>query len=275
MNMSLTLHFFDAAPARTRIFLCQILLFFIISTAGAQVELSVPVKKVAPGDTVSVPIIVKNFKNILAFTFNVAVDTTVLQYVDVTNVNLPAFSEALSSYSYDQEFHIFRTGWVSNDFFVGTTRNDGDHLFAIRYYAKGKDMDSSVVNIVADSQTPLEFLDTTGQTIPVVTKSGKIYVMKGVYVFEPGSGSLDETIIDAWWDKGLRRIFVKYHSHPASECHFFLYDVHGRAVSQFTTLSGEGMQTAEFPVEETLADGTYILTWYSGGGVRSVKLRTQ
>lgn len=122
-------------------------LFVQLATAFSQVSVYTPSQSpVSTGQTLEIPILVKNFQNIIGIQFAVKWDSTVLDFVEVKSFNLPALSLNSNFGLLETGLGNLRFNWYDSPS-GGITKTDGDHLFKISLKVIGANLTSSFIKI--------------------------------------------------------------------------------------------------------------------------------
>ena len=143
----------------------------------AQVVFEVEETMVDRNDTVEVEITTNNFMGVVGFNLPHTYDSTVLEYIDVINVN-PDLG-GLTAQGPGPGSSLPNGQMVVNWFDQSTETVDlpnGSTLFSIRFRGIGNDCDTSVVNITDLGRRKIEVLDENLDDLPFSIDSGFVAI---------------------------------------------------------------------------------------------------
>lgn len=129
---------------------------------GSNVLLRASHETVDPGDQVCVTVEVENFTDVLTMDLTIRFDTTVLEYIEPTNFDLPN----LSGNSFNDIGGAIRISWDNNQNVV--TRPDGTVIFELCFEAIGASGSSSDITFSNDP-IPLEVAREVGGSVETET----------------------------------------------------------------------------------------------------------
>ena len=235
-----------------------VLILFSASRSFSQVEIYTPFQSpVSVGQTITVPVLVKGFQNIIGIQFATLWDSTVLKYQSVQNFNLP--NVVLINFGLlDTSAGRIRFNWYDGQ----VTKTDGDYLFKIKLKVIGAVNSSTSIEFGSILPTfPVEIISngpngsTELQLIP--HPAGQIGVGFTIATNEIPSGE------PAAWRVFPNPFSEKITVQPVVESsfsneksHVVLTDIAGRVVFE-TTCEPAGMEIA---TDELGLKGIYFLT---------------
>ncbi len=139
---------------------------------GGNFSLNIESLTAAQGQQVCLDVATQNFTNILGMQFSINYNSSVLQFVNVSNLNLNGLSAA--SFGTPSPGVITMT-WNDPDV-MGITRPDGTVLFELCFTISGST--TSTVSF-GNSPTTIEILNSTLQEVPFNSVSGTVTVSGG------------------------------------------------------------------------------------------------
>lgn len=250
-------------------------LFIHLTSVLAQVSVYTPnLSPVSTGQTIEIPVLVKNFQNIRGFQFAVKWDSTVLEFVEGKNFNLPNFSAANFGL-FDITSGVLRVNWFESDTF-GVDKADGTHIFKLKLKVIGANLSSSFIEFGDYPPTfPAEFTQRiafSDQIIPFEpTSPGQIGV--GFTIATHDIDGLRPTDFDIFPNPFSDRITVRLTDHFSSlkNCRIRLTDCTGRLLFEKNgaDLNSDGMEIANLI---SYSKGIYFLTIQAEHGTFSTRL---
>ncbi|GAB5554811.1 MAG: hypothetical protein Sapg2KO_44020 [Saprospiraceae bacterium] len=149
-------------------------------TVGAAdpVQLNIASGIFGSGEEVCIPVSVANFNRIVGMQFQLAWDTTALQFSQVKSFALPQFSEINFGLELAEVSGRISASWVDNNL-AGQTLADNAVLFEICFTPKN--VEDSTIIWVDETNFPVEFINKDLATLPYTSKIGMISIIQKVW----------------------------------------------------------------------------------------------
>ena len=251
-------------------------LFLNLISAVSQVSIYTPNQSpVSTGQTLEIPILVKNFQNIVGIQFAVKWDSAVLDFVEVKSFNLPLLTLNSNFGLLETGLGKLRFNWYDSPA-GGTTRADGAHLFKISLKVIGANLTSSTIEIDSiQPDFPIEIIQTGPNGVQEIflepTTPGQIGV--GFTIATREIDGLQPPDFDVFPNPFSDRITVRPTANFSSlkNCRIRLTDCTGRLLVEKNgfDLTSDGMEIANLI---SYFKGIYFLTIQTERATFSTKL---
>jgi len=137
--------------------------------------------EVFPGDIITVPITVQDFKNISGFQYTLSWNNSVLEFIEANNVSLPMdFGNSQTSGG------KLTALWTTEDQ-EGVDLENSSIIFVLKFRVIGHAGESSAVSINSDI-TSLEAVNSDLEMVTINTEAGIIKVMDATGIYENNFG---------------------------------------------------------------------------------------
>ncbi len=152
----------------------SILIFFLaILTSNAQVNYSVPVMS-ACGSTVSVPVAVSGFNNVIAFQYSMQWNPAILQFDNVGSFNLQHLNSPDFGTSQTSNGKL-SVAWIDDDG-SGESLPNGTVIYVLNFTVLGGSGSTSSINFTDDPTPKLTGSGSPPSSVPMSTTNGSVTI---------------------------------------------------------------------------------------------------
>ena len=243
--------------------------FWLLSAAGivsAQVGFSLPISNnITPGSTLTVPVKVTGFTNIVGVQFVISWDKNVLSFSSVNGLNLPALDASDFNTTQAVTDGILRFAWVTSDSpNSGTTRPDGTTIFQLVFTVTGPLNSGTAITITEVPPTGFEVNQVVNGSLQAYGIN-QVQIMQGFAAVGYTVGTSDIANDPAWPvsispNPFSNRTQIFFEIKERADIQVIITDVAGKIVLKKNIFSAEpgqhGMEIASSELDEK---GMYFL----------------
>jgi len=262
-----TVRFFAPEPGDYEVLIedgisCEAL--FTMSMSGCSpVEFSLPFVNRLPGDSVCLPLTIKNFKGVGALEMDFTWDEKVIRFTEIKSFNDSVGGLGLGNMNIVPQGGQINLSWLDPRF-GGVTLPDGDTLFSLCFVVVGNLGDKSPVRIVPSLMPPETVGTPDPKPIGFILRSGQVNVSSATLFFDVVADSVS---CDGFEDGRL--IITLANGRPP-------YDITYQKISPAPLLSGSGVIAASGNTLQVpqLPAGLYRVSVRDQGTPRNVAIDT-
>jgi hypothetical protein len=196
---------------------CVILISIITFQGYSQVDFSFEDTTALPSTPLEIPLVVSNFYNLLGIQFSINYDPAVIEFVSITNFNLPGLSAANFG---NPSPGVLVLSWLDPSF-SGVSVPDNTQIFSIVFNAIGISGTNSILEIT-NTPTTIEVIDGDSNAVQLFSTPANISIQSSLSIVDENAD------IDRIYPNPSTNYLNIISNSPIETIEF--YDINGRFV---------------------------------------------